>query len=984
MKRRSRAWDDLHRVFAEASELPAAQRREYLAGRFDGESQVVAALEALLAAAAAALEGGYLGTAIRERDGDGGTTPDLGYVGRPIGPYRVLRAIGRRALWEEYLAVDPQEALDRPVSMRVLAAGDRLEGSGHELESELARLRKLDHPNLARVLDGGETGAGDLFLVTELLAGHSLTTYCDRERLTLDQRVSLFLDLCSAVEHVHSHMFVHGDIRPTTVKFGVEGAVKLAPPAALSRLKRPTRATSIRLLFDPLAPEYTSPEQIDGRPLTTATDVHSLGVLLYRLVSGHRPYRFSRETPEDIQQTIREGRIDPPSVAVTREEDRVREDGSGRIRIEPYVVALERSTDPERLQHDLSGDLDAIILTALGKREEDRYVSVARMSDDLVRHRESVPLRMLSGSNVYRVGKYVGRHRRTLLAIAALFVGVGVAGGAYVARMSRALDLAEERAARAEEVSVFLAGLFDVADPGESRGRELTARELLDRGSGRIERQLADDPALQARMMGVVGRVYEALGMHEEARPLLESALRIRQSLGDSHELEVAESFYDLGVLFRADGEFENAEQALRRSLEIRQRRLPRSHPANIRTLNALALTFEDAGRSTLADSVYREAMARGRLLQGDDRVLLASVAGNLGALRYRRGDYEEADRLLRESLAMRRGVFGAEHPSVARTLDMMGTVSRARADYERSETLHREAVDLARRVLDEGHPDLAAYLENLAAVLQATGQYAEAETHLREALAINTERLGYEHPVVARALTDLARLRQDQGDLAGAERIHLQALNLRRRVFGYEHPSLSENLDGLSRVLADRGNYEGALRYARQTLELDQKYSGEGDERVARDLANIGVLLADLRRYEEAEEHLRQALAMALGSARQDALLTATAQIGLARLLLETDRAEEAETHAAEAVRIRRARLPEGAWLTALAETVWGEALTDLERYEEAEGLLVEAYEDLIASRPPGNRYRRAARARLVKLYQRWGRPEELAGMPS
>ncbi len=974
-------WQRLQDLFEKAAALPPEQRAVFLTEACGDDTQLREEVESLLVADAEA--GSFIGEAV------GGAAQTLASSvavrdgSRRIGAYQVESELGHGGMGKVYLAVRADDEYRKQVAIKLIRWGADDDEVRRRFLAERQILANLDHPYIARLLDGGTTEDGLPYVVMEHVAGEPIDVYCDKHRLTTKQRLELFRRVCEAVQYAHGNLVVHRDVKPGNILVTEDGSPKLLDFGIAKLLDSesgmPVTRTQVRLM----TPEYASPEQVTGEPVTTASDVYSLGILLYELLTGHRPYRIKRDAPGEVERVICTEEPERPSTAVSQEDELPPRNGGGPVKVTPESVSRSRRATPDRLRKQLAGDLDNIVLMALRKEPLRRYASVAQFSDDIRRYLEGRTVQARKDTWGYRTSKFVRRHRAAMAAGAVVVAAIAALTGFYLNRLARERDIAQQEAAKAAQVAGFLTELFEVSDPGESRGNEVTARELLDRGAERIERELADQPEVQAALMGVIGRTYESLGLYDEAFPLHERALAVnRETYGDDH-VEVAKAMHDLASILRAKGEFAKAETLYVASLELKRRHLPENDASTLGTLNATGLVREEQGDVQGGIEILRDALARSQELEGEDLETRAVIMSNLGALLIRIGEYEEAETVIRESLTLKRELKGDDHPGVGVSLNQLARAVNHQGRYDEAEAIYREQIEWGRRVLGDDHPSIATYMNNLATVLKDKGEYAEAEVLQRQVLEMYRARFGDEHPLIAMSYNNLANLRHDQGDFEEAEHYHTLSLTLNRKLYGDKHYSVADNLNNIAALLADKGENARAAEYQRQVIELDVELLGAEHEYVAMDYCNLASFLLDDGQFAESETAARKGHAMNIDLMGPDSPNTATCGYVLGRVLAKMGRYDEAEPLAREAVRIRSEKLPEGYWGTGLAQTLLGETLAGLGRYEEAEPQLEAGYAILREKRIEGDRYRVEGRERFVMLYERWGKPDAAAALP-
>jgi serine/threonine-protein kinase len=885
-----------------------------------------------------------------------------------IGPWRTVRLIGHGGMGTVFLAERADGQFDQRVALKLVRLGREGPDTERRFLAERRILARLQHPSIARLLDGGVTDGGRPYYVMEHVDGMPLGQHCDERRLDVSGRLSLFRDVCAAVQYAHRNLVVHRDLKPSNILVTADGTVKLLDFGIARVLgdepEVPTQLTGIGTRL--LTPAYAAPEQFRGESPTTATDVYALGVVLYELLSGHVPFPLRGRTSAEHERSVLEDTPEPPSVAVSR----LPAGGDGPV---PETVAAARSTTPSRLVRILAGDLDTICLMALRKEPERRYASVDQLAEDLRRHAEGLPVLAHRDSAGYRVLKFTRRHR---LGVAAAVLAAASLAGFVIAMAVQAARLARERD-KAQRVAQLFVDLFEVSDPSQARGASVTARELLDRGAVQIEEGLTGEQEVQSALLQVLGRVYGRLGLYDRAHELLRRTLDQREkTLGPDHP-DVAETLISLGDVLWEKGDYKGAEPVARRAVDLGRRLSGRRSDRLSRAQNLLGKTLLRQGRLADAESVLRESLALERKPAVVDPKGLAESLSNLAAVLAAKGVDAEAAPLLRESLALRRQALGGDHPLVAETLANLVSLLTRMGDYAAAEAMGREVVALYRKLFGE-HPRVATALNNLALVHFAKADYGAAEPLHREALALRRKVLPARHPDLAQSANNLGLLLQMTGRHAEAEALYREALDIRQEVFGPGHPMVVGSLNNLALLLQASGQYDPAQALFEQGLAaLREKVGGE-HPLVAISLTNLGMLALERGHPELAETLLRDSLTIRRKALRPEHPDLAYSLVGLGRTLVAGGRAVEAEAPLREGLALREKALVPGAPETAEARAALGMCLSALGRREDAERLLAAAYETLRARRGDGARETRETAHALAELYAAWGRPRE------
>ena len=643
-----------------------------------------------------------------------------------LGPYRIVSMLGEGGMGAVYLAERDDDEFLQQVAIKVvrgLLDPERV----RQFRNERQILAWLEHANIARLLDGGTTDDGLPYLVMEYVAGVPIDRYADARRLTVADRLRLFLVVCDAVSHAHRSLIVHRDIKPTNILVTAAGVPKLLD-FGIARLALEGGAPDRSVTRAParmMTPDYASPEVVRGEHVTTAADVYALGVLLYELLTGRRPLRFATLSSLEIERVV--CHVDPPRAS----------DAAGLDSDPPGVSAATRAatrqTSAQRLRTELRGDLDAVLSTAMAKDPDRRYASVDAFAADLRSYLDGRPIAARRATWAYTARRFVARHRWPVAAAAAFVV---VLSGAAIVLSIQAARLAEERDRTAHErdtaqqVVGFLTGLFEVSDPDASAGPPVSARELLDRGAERIDTELSGQPVVQARLLGTIGGVYGSLGVYDQSATLLERALDLRRStLGVGH-VDTAASMEALAEAYRELARYDDAEALHREALAIKRR--VGDSPASIAaSLNDLGLTLIERGRYADAEPLLREAIETWRRLEPDASANVAVGLNNLAQTLRQQGRLDDAAAALDEAIAIRRRRFGNDHPLLAHVLGHLGQVRNAQGDLARAEPLLREALAIRRKAYGDDHPDTATSFNNLASLLHDAGDLDPGRTVL-------------------------------------------------------------------------------------------------------------------------------------------------------------------------------------------------------------------------------------------------------------
>jgi non-specific serine/threonine protein kinase/serine/threonine-protein kinase len=722
----------------------------------------------------------------------------------------------------------------RQVALKVIKAGMDTAQVVTRFEAERQALALMDHPAIATVFDGGSTPEGRPYFVMEYVKGEPITTYCDRQRLTTQERLELFTQVCEGVQHAHQKGIIHRDLKPSNVLVTIQDDHPVPKIIDFGVAKATARHLTEHTLFTELGvmigtPEYMSPEQAEmsGLDIDTRTDVYALGVILYELLTGALPFdrkEFRQAGLAEIQRTIREKEPPRPSTRVTQ---------IGPASIE---AATNRHTEPHRLAGQLRGDLDWVTMKALEKDRTRRYQTAVALAADVRRHLSHEPVSAGPPSAVYRTRKFVRRHRFGVAAAATfvlLLLAFGVTMAVQAQRIARERDRANRESARASreaeaatQVADFLSGLFRVSDPAESRGQALTARAVLDRGAARLDAELKHDPALQARLLMTMGDVYRNLSVLDRAEQLVGRSVEIRRTALGPEDPDTLRASSLLGCIYDLQGKTEQAEYLLTTVLNAERRTLGEDHPNTLKTLVNLANLYDSQGRYDTSMPMMREALERRRKVLGPDHPDTLGSTYNLAVAEYRAQRYTDAERVLLDVSASFARVNGTDHPNTLLAKDLLAAVYLQQRRPDEAGRIYQEVYDTRWRVLGPEHMDTLASKFGLANVARMQGRFAQAEVLFRETLASQDRVVGADHPDAMATRTSLATMLSDAGRFDESERLWRSLLAQVERVLGRNHPDTASCLVGLAAIEVHRGRRDAALRLLEEAVHVDPRWA--------------------------------------------------------------------------------------------------------------------------------------------------------------
>ncbi|MBM0103596.1 serine/threonine protein kinase [Steroidobacter sp. S1-65] len=745
-------------------------------------------------------------------------------AGRIIGAYRLIRSLGSGGMGEVFLAERADEQFRQNVAIKLVRRGLLSNQVQGRLRQERQILASLDHPNIARLYDGGTTTDGTPYIVMEYIDGEPIDIHCDRRQLTIEQRLRLFITVCSAVHRAHQNLIVHRDLKPSNILVTADGVPKLLDFGIAKRLDDTDASYTMAVTqadVRVMTPDHASPEQVRGEIISTASDVYVLGVLLYELLCGYKPFALRGKNLGEFERAICEDMPAMPSEVIAAAE---RQADSGIV-----SVSAQRSATTAKLRRELSGDLDNIVAMAMRKEPERRYSSAAQLAGDVERYLSGLPVLARPDSWSYRAGKFLQRYALGVALSAALvatLIGFTVTVYMQSLRIEQERDLAQAQRSiadsqreRAEAVSAFLIDSFKVVDPFAKGGNLITARQILDNGATRIAHELNDQLAIKADVLDTIGSAYLGLGLPEQARPLIEQGLTVRRKLFGEDSAAVARSLYSLNQVYEKEGNLDAAEKLAWQSLEINQRQT------------------------------------------GTASVTTATSLCRLGVIKKIRSELAAAEKLLQSCLDIRRARLGPYDVSVTIPLDNLAHIATQRNDNVVAKTYLTEALEIDRRARSEEHPQYIRHLLRLAAVTHDLGDTAEAEPLFRNAVALNQRVLGAEHPETIDTLSAFGTFLMETDRFAEARKVLTTVLEANRRARGPTHSYIGNDLENLGRLAYRQRDFTAAERYLEDALAIYRDTLPPTHGFIATALTTLGRTQLALNRLADAQTSLSEAV---------------------------------------------------------------------------------------------------------------------------
>ena len=699
-------------------------------------------------------------------------------IGTTIDSYKLIELIGHGGMGSVFLAERADQAYEQKVALKLMRRGMDTPSNIARFKRERNILAKLNHPNIARLLDGGMTEEGLPYLVMEYVEGTPLYNYCDDNRLSIDKRLELFKSICEAVHHAHNNAIIHRDLKPSNILVTPNGQVKILD-FGIAKLLEPEDPNT--QLFETqtgariLTLGYAAPEQIEKESITTHTDIYTLGILLYELLAGVHPFDMDEKSFTDIEQLIREETPDKPSnrfqsLLVNRKEK----------------VADSRNSSPEDLAEKLQGDLDAIVMKALRKEPEARYPSAEKLLVDLERLKKNLPLVARKDTVRYTIGKFVKRHKYGISVAAGFFLLIIGFATFYTLQISKERNQAQIQAEKAQQVSQFILGLFDL----EAAKDTLQVRDVLRQGAKEAKR-LKGEPGY-ANMLSVIGQAHTNIGDYDSALPLLQKAVQTSKTLHGIQSSEHATALNRLGHWYVKQYNFKKALPFFRKAYQI----------------NLSIHGMEDQNTA----------------------MVLANMASAMRDV----GKIDSAEIYARKALSIQQNLLSKTHPSVLNTMVELGYVLRKKEEYAKAESLYVKAISRAKQDSTNRLNMLAGYYQNLGYLYRVQENHKKATESYRTSIRLIKAINGSGHPETIMARRNLATNLYFQKNYEEATKLLEENINAARQRFGTNHTQTVSTINIMSVFLMLQQKFEKAEPYIRESVQINRKIRGTDDLRTA------------------------------------------------------------------------------------------------------------------------------------------------------
>ena len=768
-------------------------------------------------------------------------------IGKCIGQYLIEKEIGIGGMGIVFTAVRADKEFKQKVAIKILKQGLTTKYLIKRFENERQILANLQHPNIAKLFDGGKTIDGLPYLVMEYIEGTPITEYCSNNNLNIEEKLKLFTTVCSAVQYAHQNLIIHRDLKPGNILVTAEGRPKLLDFGVAKLLDESLVQENIKLTQTKmmhLTPEYASPEQINGDNITTASDVYSLGVILYQLLTGEQPYQVNSNSPLAISKIISEEKIVRPSEIL-----KIKKTKEG---------TRQKLNISEKSLSKLKGDLDNIVLKAMHKDVSQRYISVQELIDDINRYLKGLPVKARKDTLGYRFTKFVQRHKVgvALFILFNIIILTSIAAVIYQGRIAaRERDKAKTENQKYEKVNEFLTRILSSVDPSEI-GRDVKVYDILDKAAEDVNTELKNQPEVEASIRSTLGNTYVNLGEYDKGKPFLEKAYEINLSLYGENSKETATSIHDLGLYYDWIGDYKKADSLYSKSISIFRNVL--EEPAKIYgdALNNLAIVKMHFSQYDIAEKLYLEAIEISKKVEGEKSRNIAVMMNNLAY------NYSDAGKL------------------------------------DKAEEYYKKSLQVILEVLGENRPEAGTAYNNIAWLHMQKNELDSAEVYLNKSYQLKYKLKGKDHPDVGLALNNLGVLQFKKGNFTKAETYFLDAVKQYRKTYSVDHPLIAVSNYWLGKVYRHLKNYDLSQKHFKKCLKYRLIKLPKDNWEIWDTRGELGITLLKQKHYQESEKLLKSSYEFFINKENPDTLRATNFLRFLVNNFAETGQKEKQSTY--------------------------------------------------------------------------------------
>ncbi len=805
-------WEKIKKIFEISLNLPETEKEDYITESAEGDEEIISEVRSLIHSIKTA--GDFL-----DNPGINLNEQKDSFIGRKLGPYLVEKVIAAGGMGIVYLAVRDDAEFKKQVAVKLIRSGLNNKYLTERFKTEKQTLAYLDHPYIAKLLDAGSTDDGTPYLIMDYIDGEPIDVYCDKNRLTLSERLELFSKVCSAVHYAHQNLVVHRDIKPSNIMVTEKGEPKLLDFGIAKILSSDSPDAGRDLTktgYWQLTPEYASPEQVKGENIATTSDVYSLGILLYKILTGHNPYRFKSYLPTEIHKVVCFEEPQKPSIKVESSEELIKQDGSVK-EINAETVSNSRGTSIEHLKRKLKGDIDNIILKAIRKEPWRRYGSVEQFSEDIKRYSDGLPVIARNDTMGYLLSKFIKRHKTgvAMSAISVLLLIAGILGIAWQASIAaKERDKAKLEASKSERINTFMQDIFAAPNP-EVEGKDVKVVDVLKNASEKIDKELSDDPDIKVSVLYTIGTTYIGLGLYDDA------------------------------------------EKYLKNSLAVCEKNFSLNDPQTAKVMEQLAYDYQLKSNYSKADSLYKEALKIFRVNGGEISSDEATALSDFGSSLYNQGKYDESKKYQTEALNAYRKIYGDTDARVVRSLSNLGTVAGETGDWNTASQYIKEVLEIFLKTDGKESVNYSRALSNYATTLEVQGNLDDAITAQREAVEIKKRVQGKDHPDAMLAQLNLADELTKRGDFKESAELSREAMESLDKSLPHINALTAYSRVIYAKALIKLENFKKALPFINEALKIREKLYSPDHWLITTTRALLGVCLVGIKQYSRAEQIL-------------------------------------------------------------------------------------------------------------------------------
>ncbi len=847
-------WEKLKAVFQQAIELTPEERGTFLEEHCKDDPELRKEIESLIESHSKS--GGLLEvTSIQSGEPDSPNDSPDSFIGLTIGKYKVEKKIGDGGMAVVYSAVRVDEHFTRHVAIKFIKRGMDTIEIIKRFKIEQQTLAALNHPYIAKIIDGGTTENGLPYFVMELIEGEPIDKYCLNKNLSVIEKLNLFGKVCSAIKYAHQNLVIHRDIKPGNIFVTSDGNPKLLDFGIAKLLNSSEGQTNLtRTGFRLMTLEYASPEQFKGEQITTSTDIYSLGVVLYELLTGNFPYKFKNTLPYEVERVICTTEPQKPSTAVRNYYDRLNEDKNKHSQNSSQHFDYKNYS---KVSRRLSGDIDNIVLKAMQKEPGRRYSSVEQFSEDINRHLKGLPIIARKNSIGYRSKKFYERHRVGVITafIILLLITVGAVGIMYQSKIAaNERDKARIEAVKVEKINSFLQDMLSSADPYE-KGKDVKVVEILDNASKKIDSTLKGQPEIEAEVRSTIGITYQDLGFYNKARIQFEKALKIRESIFGNNNEKTANSLQNMASIIYDEGNYKKAKVLYEKAIKM-YRKLSNTNSTSLaESLNEYGMLKVQLGKYDEAIKYLEESYAIYRK-EGNETYNTAALINNIAWVYDYKGALDSAEAMYRKALSISYKLPGNIDLQIAHETNNLASVLHEKGDFKSAIKLYKKSLNIRKKVLGETNPKVALAICNLGEELYYIKDYSGSSEKANKAFQIWKETLPTDHPYFAKIYLLLGRISNEKGEPKKAEGYLQKALRIEyKKLTGHKY-YIAETKCELGKSFFLQGRYSKAKSLLLENFSVLKKELGKKNIQTIYAAKIINKLYLKLKEPGEANKY--------------------------------------------------------------------------------------------------------------------------------